>query len=320
MGNANSISPISNKISPPLKQPTAEEIAKEIIKQLPSGLIPPQDQKTQKAESPTFKEMPDKAKPDILSVSFGGGGVTESISISNLQAGAREPINLGGYKPIRFYLDKGRLFADVSIYGGPNKPPIEVKHNEFTVRVPGFDKNFDDTALEVVNDHNSPVFQLIYKTPYHIVVNGIFPSPSGLMLANNDGFFGSMPFIPKSFKIDTLFKYPSKKFPGQRAEIVRVVPGPHLKQRALSLSADLFQFVNKRKEMLGNDIKLRRVSEETFSLYDNRFAIKCSDIAEELSASGLNVDRLPSDCRSANNIMSMKDVAERLKELAEKLP
>jgi hypothetical protein len=300
-----------------VKQPTAEEIAKEVIKGLVPGLLPSKKTESQPKESTTFKE-----KIENVAVSFGGGGITSGISLAQLQSGTVEPFNLGGYKPIKVYLDNGRLFADVIVYGGPRQAPIEIKHNEFTIRVLGMDRNFDSSALEVVNNVNFPVFQIIYQTPSQIIINGIFPSPAGLMLASEDGFMAAMPTIPKSFRIRRLFKYPSNQFPGQRAEVVRIVPAPLLKQRTMGLFTELLQFLTEREKVFrsGKSEEMRKISEETWLIFDNKFAIKCSDIADELEASGLNVGRLSSACRCANNIISMKEIAEQLKLFANQLP
>lgn len=294
------------------KQPTATEIASEVKKILSPGLIAPN-----KTGEPTFKE-----KIETISVSFGGGYMIYPISFLKLQTSAVEPINFGGYKPIQIYLDNGELFVDVSVYGGSHQAPIEIKHNEFTIRIPGVDRNFDSTALEIVNNTNSPIFQLIYKTPSQIIINGIFPSPSGLVLASEDGLLLRMPTIPKSFRINRLFKYPSNQFPRQREEIVPIIPSPLLKQRALRLSEELLQFTNERENRENNVPKaeVAKVVDETGDIYDSRFAIKCSDIAEELGASGINVGQLPSRCRVANNRIVMKMVAEQIKTFAESLP
>ncbi len=308
------------------RQPTAEEIAVEVMKRIP-GLIPESPQKSQPQGSreterqPTFKEKVEEA-----TVSLGEGGITSGVALSALETRAVEPFNFGGYKPIRMYLDKGKLFVDVSIYGGPGQAPVEVKRNEFTVRVPGWDRNFDSNALEVVNNKKAPVFQLIYRTPYHIVINGIFPSPAGLMLANDDAFSGNMPSIPKSFRILRLFKYPSNQFPSQREKVRRVIPGPDLKKRAFSISADLIFFADEREKIdfdamrSKEALKIKETIFLTASLYDDKFALKCSGIAEEIGASGINVGRLPSHCRTANNPRSIKEVAEQLRAFAELLP
>ena len=204
-----------------IKIPTAKEIAKEIIKELP-GLAPPKLRETKntfnekventKPQEPTFNE-----KLETVAVSLGRRGVTVGYELSQLSNGkVVEPANFGGYKPIRLYMDQGKLYADVSVYGGLGKPPIEVKHNQFVLRNPRWDRNFDSVALEIVDENKFPVFQLIYESSYHIVINGLFPSPSGLNLFGDTGFIGNATEIPNTFRIERLFKYPSSQFLSQR--------------------------------------------------------------------------------------------------------
>ena len=160
-------------------------------------------------EGPTFQE-----KLENVTFSLGGGGIHTIYRLSDLEKAPREPFNLGGFSPVRIYAETGKVYADVTVYGGPASPPIEVKHNEVVVGPPNWDRNFSQSALEVVNEKQFPVFQLIYKTPSHIVFNGIFPFPGGLILANEEGSVVN-PTVPVTFSLKRIFKYPSWKYPGQ---------------------------------------------------------------------------------------------------------
>lgn len=162
-----------------------------------------------KLEDPTFRE-----KVERVTFSLGRGGVHTIYSLSDLERGPREPFNFGGFKPVRLYVDKGKVYADVAVYGGSGQPPIEVKHNEFVVRPPNWDRNSDRSALEVVNERQLPVFQLVYLSPSHIAVNGVFPIPGGLLLANDAGMVIN-PILPTTFALKRIFKYPSWKYPGE---------------------------------------------------------------------------------------------------------
>ncbi len=144
------------------------------------------------------------------------------------------------------------------------------------------------------------------------------------MLASNDGFIGNALNVRKGFRITRLFKYPSIQFPGRREEPLRIIPGPDLKRRAISLSAELSYFVEEREKLIragqSGGENLNKIVLETISIYDDRFALKCAGIAEELEATGLNVGRLPSIFRHANNPHVMKESAEELRRFAERLP
>lgn len=162
-----------------------------------------------KLEEPTFREKVEK-----VSFSLGGGGVHIVYDLSGLEKMPREPFNFGGFSPVKVYVENGTVYADVTVYGGTGLPPIEIKHNEFVKRPLNWDSNSSVRALEIVNENQFPIFQLIYKTQSHIVVNGVFPSPSGLILANEERTV-FMPTLPTTFSLKRIFKYPSWKYPGQ---------------------------------------------------------------------------------------------------------
>lgn len=160
-------------------------------------------------EEPTFRE-----KVEEVTFSLSEGGIHVIYKFSELEQGPKEPFNFGGFSPVKIYVEDSKLYADVTVYGGAGLPPIEIKHNEYVVRPTNWDLNKSSTALEVVNESQEPVFQLIYKKPSHIVVNGIFPFPGGLILANESGMILN-PTMPTSFSLERIFKYPSSKYPGK---------------------------------------------------------------------------------------------------------
>lgn len=175
-----------------------------------------QQQTVPKLEQPTFREKVE----EVVTFSLGERGMSSSYSLSDLEKKPREPFELRGYKPFRMYVENGKLYVDVSVYGGANLPPVEIEHNKFTRRMSSqWDINSNTKALEVVNEDHFPVFQLFYKTPSHIVVNGVFPFPGGLFLANESGVeMISTAMLPRKFSLKRIFKYPSWKYPGQYDE------------------------------------------------------------------------------------------------------
>jgi hypothetical protein len=164
---------------------------------------------TLKLEEPTFRETVEN-----VTFSLGEGGVHVTYKLSDLEKSPSEPFDFGGSRPVRVYVQKGKLYADVTMYGGAAGASVEIKHNNFVVRPPNWDRNSNLTALEIVNEKQLPVFQFIYTTPSHIVVNGIFPFPGGLILANESGMVVN-PILPATFALNRIFRYPSWKYPGQ---------------------------------------------------------------------------------------------------------
>ena len=77
-----------------------------------------------------------------------------------------------------------------------------------------WDHNSNERGFEVIDEKGRPVFQYYYKSPYHIVFNGIFPFPGGLMLANENGTVIN-PRLPATFTLKRIFRYPSWEYPGK---------------------------------------------------------------------------------------------------------
>jgi hypothetical protein len=304
--------------------------------QLPEKQPTPVDEPTFKEKTqpkktiePTFKEKIEK-----VTVSFGRGGTTFVFPISDLLKGgiAPTPVVVGNYKPLKIYMENGKLYVDVYLYSGAKNHPIEVKHNEFVVRNSRWDRNFDSGALEVVNESKTPIFQLIYQNPYKIIVNGIFPIPgSGLILADDYGFsFSNALEIPKSFSILRLFKYPSEKFQGIHDEIPKIIPKPKLKERTIFLFNELLNFANFNereidKAMMEAPVDNKRTiymgeMGQLVQTYNDKYLLQCTGIVDELAASNLNVVKLPSLCRHVSRPEDIKEISDKLKQLAEQLP
>ncbi len=163
-------------------------------------------------EEPTFSE-----EIETVSFSIGGGGMTAGYSFEALKKSPREPFNFGGHIPVKLYVEKGNIYADVKIHGESGIPPIEVKKNKILNKPDDWDLNSNENALEIVNAKQVPIYQFYYKTPSHIVMNGIFPFPGGLILANEDKAIIN-PTMPTAFKLKRIFKYPAWKYPGKYDE------------------------------------------------------------------------------------------------------
>lgn len=156
---------------------------------------------------PTFR-------PGIEKVDLTFGSNHFIYDVSQLQKTSAHPLMLGGLVPIILYVEGDKLYADVTLFGGPGLPAVVVKHNNFLVRPPGWDANSDSSALEVVDSQLRPVFQMTYASEQHIIINGYFPYPGGLVVATDAGMTnnptGALPPLTR------IFRYPSWKYPSQR--------------------------------------------------------------------------------------------------------
>jgi hypothetical protein len=119
--------------------------------------------------------------------------------------------------PITVYVENGKLYADVqSIWTGTNSPPMELDGYVFNNRPPNWDANFNGTTLEIVDDKQQPRFQFIYRTEFDIAVNGIFYiGQNDFVLAGGTVTYIDAPEIGDFSIGNPIFRYPSKKYPGE---------------------------------------------------------------------------------------------------------
>lgn len=159
-----------------------------------------------KLEQPTFS-------PSTEKVVFVVGGNSYIIPNEILRKGPVNLVRLDGQDVVVAHVEGNKLYADVTIYGDLNMRAVELKRNKFLIRPPSWDYNSSDRAFEVVNEKGTPIFQLYYKTPSNIVINGVFSGPQiGVMYLSEYGMFGNEPTL---YFVKPIFKYPSWKFPGQ---------------------------------------------------------------------------------------------------------
>jgi nucleoside phosphorylase len=163
-----------------------------------------------KLEMPTFRQS-------LQTFCVTLGGMAAGFKLEDLTKEPQTPFRLAGFHPIRFYVENNHPYADVSLYAGlPGLQPIELKHNELINKPPFWDINSNQTAMEVVNERQQPIFQLYYKDSTHIVVNGIFQTPTGILLANEPVMIDRANAQQlQEYRLKRLFKYPAWKYPGQ---------------------------------------------------------------------------------------------------------
>lgn len=148
-----------------------------------------------KLKEPRFSE-----ETNEISISMGNTG-TFTTPISSLKKKPYTPININGFIPIKVYYLENNIYADVKGYSNSGYPSIQIKKNKLINKPPNWDFNSNEKALEVVNEEQFPVYQYIYKTSSHIIINGTFSLPNNGVLSSNE--------------LSRIFKYPSWKYPGE---------------------------------------------------------------------------------------------------------
>jgi len=201
---------------------TADGTRKE-SKEVPQPTATPTPQ-SQLTASPGFSE-----KLTQVIVSLGESGFSQNIRSENLGdkkypiASPTDPKHPLGYA----YVENGTFYFDADIFYSFDYPPIKVSHNEISDRPANWDYNFDDVGFEIVDEKQRPRLQFYYTSPSRIVIKGIFLSGRHLWFVDKDvraylvDAISEMPDDmkpPKEFNIKRLFKYPSMRYKGQRAE------------------------------------------------------------------------------------------------------
>jgi hypothetical protein len=172
-----------------------------------NAVTPPQP----KLEAPTFTE---DVKVAICNI----GPLPFQIDLRSTSRQAPFRFQASDFVPFWLYVENGRLFADITMLGQDGTTVVQMEHNQFKVNVPAWDANSNASAFEVVDEHQTPVFQIIYKRPAHILVNGVFHEPAGqTAYAQNDSLTFAPPGQPPPpwFHLNPIFKYPSWKHPGE---------------------------------------------------------------------------------------------------------
>lgn len=163
-----------------------------------------------KLKVPIFSENIENFKFSLGEEGISVGYSKERLEKTHITTG----FVFGDYHPVDLYIENNILYADVNIFGGYGLPPIEIKRNKLFNKPDNWDFNSNENALEIVEENQLPVYQFFYKNKSHIVMNGIFSYPGGLIFANKNGVIFNPP-MSTSFKLKRIFKYPSWKYPGE---------------------------------------------------------------------------------------------------------
>lgn len=168
----------------------------------------------EEARAPRFSE----AIKD-LRVSFGRPNAVFSMSYDALKRRKTPfaPAVFGTYRPIQLSVIDDRIQLDTVIYDRHGSTAIELKKNKLVTIPPGWETNYDKDALEVVDYEQRPVFQCYFITASQLIIKGFFRSNNNQVIVVSDSGLTYPPDQPlEAYTITRIFRYPSRKFPGQR--------------------------------------------------------------------------------------------------------
>ena len=128
-----------------------------------------------------------------------------------------EPIFIIGNDSLKIWIENSELKLSTVLRDQDGKIVAKIEANEWQVN-PNliFDRNFDDKALEVINEKGEVILQAVFdgKT---VQFCGKFYREDGWQIALGNNY---MEFRPPGEKVQLtftpIFKYPSAEYPGQR--------------------------------------------------------------------------------------------------------
>lgn len=230
----------------------------------PNDLLPP--------TPPMFSEAQDEFH-------ISGGTLTGSIKNGKSTC----LVDVAGRCLVKGYVENGRFFADADIVvDGPNVD-VQLTKNKLHKNIPAWDRCFNSTALEVVDENLLPMFQIIYTTPHDIVIYGFFKVDSAVYLFSPRGFISrteSTPVTASDYPVQRIFSYPSRKTRCKEADS----------------SAPTTQ-INKNRPYasLGNGELCSKVIAEAYQIY--AMADRCLEDLEGTTGPVPKVTRAPNDIR-----------------------
>jgi len=197
----------------------------------------PQSQTQTQAATSEFSEQSDK-----VHFSLGERGIMYTWKLSEMETGKKAIRNLDPSQPdlAVAYAEDGKLYFDTQLLWSPESPPVQIRHNQIIDKPYGWDLNSNMNAFEIVNEHGNAVFQIIYRSQFHIVMNAVFyiAGHKEVFIADDDGVQGvPLPKPGHEYSLKRIFKYPSWKFPGEYQDHETVTP--HTPERKSSLEQEL---------------------------------------------------------------------------------
>jgi hypothetical protein len=121
------------------------------------------------------------------------------------------------------YLKDGILTADIVLLA-PKRlyNAFSLRDGKFNLLAPDWDLNASGRAIEIVNEHGTPIFQLIRTSKSHLQIDGLFRTSNAVWLLGRNGTtIGAMKgeeatrYTPPPDFLPKMFLYPSWQHPGE---------------------------------------------------------------------------------------------------------
>jgi hypothetical protein len=172
---------------------------------------------TRPAKAPTFTES------EEYFVTIGGFTFSLEPGVPTDLLGGESQNEIGMFGKelmVRGTVIDEKVKVTARLFAGPGAQPVEIVNNE--VKVPSWDTNYNESALEIVNEDLEPVLQIIYTRPRSVNITGVFSGYENRTFRVTP--HGSVTLPPNApvdprLQLKRLFKYPSRKYPGQEIDV-----------------------------------------------------------------------------------------------------
>ena len=160
------------------------------------------------AKSPTFTES------ESFYVLIGSNDYRVSMESTK-----KEPSEIRLYgeprASIRAYVEGGKIYVDTLLDIGAGKEPLKLVHNDLRNRPPRWDRNYDNSAIEIVDESLVPRFQLIYKDRMTAQLCGVFRFQDRAVVINSHNVHYFAGSYESDNDIRRVFEYPSRLHAGE---------------------------------------------------------------------------------------------------------
>jgi hypothetical protein len=111
------------------------------------------------------------------------------------QGGEQVALKINGQPIFVVHIEDNKLYVDTLLFAGFEdqsqhifSPPVVIHNNHiFGEKPDGWKTNQNKMNLEIDNGDGIPVLIMEYKSPYSIIISGLFVTPLGICKVSNEG-------------------------------------------------------------------------------------------------------------------------------------
>lgn len=139
--------------------------------------------------------------------------------------GEQVALTINGQPIFVVHIEDNKLYVDALVFAGIGNEPIIIHNNRIYGEKPdGWQIDHNKMNLEIQNQNGIPVLIMEYKSPYSIIVSGLFVTPLGICKVSNEGAIyelGDTLSELGTYKVDRVFRhYFWDLFKGERSYVL----------------------------------------------------------------------------------------------------